>query len=54
MVVVSGNTSTGSAGAPVHLGSAGAWQVTAPGNVVHVGVILTVGTDGYVLLKGTR
>lgn len=54
MVVVSGNTSTSSAGAPVYLGTAGAWQLTAPANVVPMGVVLTVGTDGYVLLKGTR
>lgn len=54
MVVVSGNTAAGSAGAPVYLGTAGAWQLTAPANTVLVGVVLTVAADGYVLLKGTR
>lgn len=54
MTVVTGNTAAGSAGAPVFLGTAGAWQLAAPANPIPIGVVLTVGADGYVLLKGTR
>lgn len=54
MTVVTGNTAAGSAGAPVFLGTAGAWQVASPANPIAIGVILTVGASGYVLLKGTR
>lgn len=39
---------------PVYLGTAGAWQVTAPTNAVIVGRVVTAGATGAVLLYGKR
>lgn len=39
---------------PVYLGTAGAWTVTAPANVVIVGRVVTAGATGAVLLYGKR
>lgn len=39
---------------PIYLGTAGAWQVAAPANVVIVGRVVTAGATGAVLLYGKR
>jgi hypothetical protein len=54
-VISSVNTAAGTAGNPIYLGTAGAWQLAAPANPVKVGVVLTVNaTTGAVLFATPR
>lgn len=54
-VITNVNTAAGTAGDPIYLGTAGAWQLAAPANPVKVGVVLTVNAStGSVLFMTPR
>lgn len=55
MVIESGvNVGAAAVNDPVYLGTAGAWQVTAPANIVILGRVVVAGASGAVLLFGKR
>lgn len=54
VVEASVNVGAAAVNDPVYLGTAGAWQVTAPANVLIVGRVVQAGATGAVLLYGKR